>query len=331
MPRIRTVRRAFTLIELLVVLAIIGVLVGLLLPAVQKVRATGDRIQCANNLKQIGIAMHAYHDAQNSLPFGYLNKVTPQYPTIAGSRFRWSVAAELTPYLEETPVWNSLDMTIPLYSDSAGDVFPQNQDGVASLVPLFFCPSDSKTQVYPNFGPTNYVACLGSGANGGTRTAADGVVYNNSHVTFAEIIDGLSNTAMYSEQILGQGGPTVTNPKQVDVRYVYGSLKANAPVNASVCAGITQWLTDRGSRWADGECQYGLYDHHYPPNAPQWDCVLLEHSWKPARSMHPNGVNVCMCDGSVHFIGNNINLAIWQALGTRNGQETIGIAGGYEP
>jgi prepilin-type N-terminal cleavage/methylation domain-containing protein/prepilin-type processing-associated H-X9-DG protein len=331
MRRAAQLRTAFTLIELLVVITIIAVLIGILLPAVEKVRATGDRIQCANNLKQLGLAMHAYHDAANSLPFGYLNKTTTAYPTIPASRFRWSVAAQLTPYLEQTPVWNCLDMTIPLYQNSAGAVLPPNQNAVCTVVPLFFCPADSKVVINPSFAPTNYVGCLGSGANGGTRTAADGVLYNNSHVRFAEIIDGLSNTAMYSEQILGQGGPTITNQALLDVRYAYGQKSLNAPVTDSVCAGLTQWLTDRGSRWADGEVQYGLYDHHYPPNARNWDCVLLEHSWKPPRSMHPNGVNVCMCDGSVHFIGNNINLAVWQALGSRNGQETVGIAGGFEP
>jgi prepilin-type N-terminal cleavage/methylation domain-containing protein/prepilin-type processing-associated H-X9-DG protein len=317
-------RRAFTLIELLVVIAIIAVLIGLLLPAIQKVREAANRMKCSNNLKQLGIAVHNYHDAQGAFPPGYQNMVSPQYPNLPASRFRWSFIAKLTPYLEQTNIYNSLDLTIPLYMDSQGGVFPVNQLGVSQTVSLLLCPSDSQTRVYPAFGQTNYAGCLGNGANGGARIQANGLFFQNSKVRLADITDGTSNTAMCSEQILGLGGPDVTDPTLVDVRYVYGQKSLNADVSDEVCRNLTTWKTDRGARWADGEVQYEQYDHHYPPNAPQWDCVQLEHSWKPPRSMHTSGVNVLFADGSEHFISNSVNIDTWRALGSRNGGEVLG-------
>ena len=316
-------RLGFTLIELLVVIAIIAVLLALLLPAVQKVREAASRTKCQNNLKQLGLAMHGYHDVYYSFPSGYLNRVSPRTPTVPGFLFRWSEQAQITPFVEQGNLYSSLDLTIPLYSDTAGHVFPINQPGVAYPVPLFLCPSDSARQIDPAFGPTNYAGCLGSGANGGTRTEADGVFYNNSKTRFADILDGTSNTALMSEQILGPGGtaPAGTPP---DVRLYYASIRARQPVDDAFCAAATTFLGDRGSRWADGEVQYGLYDQHYPPNVRQWDCIATEFSWKPARSRHDNGVNLLLADGSVRFVSNAVNPVTWQAVGSRAGGEVVG-------
>jgi type II secretory pathway pseudopilin PulG len=249
-----------------VVIAIIAVLLGLLLPAVQKVREAASRAKCQNNLKQLGLAMHGYHDVYYSFPSGYNNRVSPRTPNVPGFLFRWSEQAQITPFIEQGNLYTSLDLTIPLYSDTAGDVFPINKPGVAHQVPLFLCPSDMARQADPAFGPTNYVGCLGSGGNGGSRTVADGVFYNNSKVRIADITDGTSNTALMSEQILGPGG---AGPATVpfDVRLYYGSLRVHQAVNDALCASATTFVADRGSRWADGEVQYGLYDHHYPPTS----------------------------------------------------------------
>jgi prepilin-type processing-associated H-X9-DG protein len=312
------------LIELLVVIAIIAILIGLLLPAVQKVREAANRMKCSNNLKQFGIALHHYHDAQGAFPPGYQNIVSPQYPTLPASRFRWSFIAKLTPYLEQTNLYNSLDVTIPLYMDSMGNVFPVNKMGVSLTVNFLLCPSDSQTKVYPEWGQTNYAGCLGNGANGGTRVMANGLFFQNSKIRIADIVDGTSNTAMMSEHILGPGGPDITDVTQVDVRLHYGQQSVNDIVNDDTCRSLKTWKTDRGARWADGEVQYQQYDHHYPPNASVWDCVRLEHSWKPPRSMHSGGVNVLFADGSGHFVANTVNIDTWRALGSRNGNEVPG-------
>ena len=317
-------RRGLTLIELLVVMAIIAILIGLLLPAVLKVREAAARTKCQNNIKQFGLAMHDYHDANQSFPSGYLNKVSPKAPTVPSFLYRWSALAQITPFIEQGNLYNSLDLTLPLYADPAGNVFAVNRPGVAQRLALFLCPSDVAQPGDPAFGPTNYVGCLGSGANGGTRTAADGVLYNNSTIRIADVTDGTSNTALMSEQILGPGGLDVTDPAQVDVRLHYASLRVRQPVTDALCAGATDWPADRGSRWADGEVQFGLYDHHYPPNPAVWDCVAIEFSWKPARSRHTNGVNLLLADGSVHFVSNGVNPVTWQALGSRAGGEAPG-------
>ncbi len=158
----------FTLVELLVVIAIIGVLIAILLPAIQAARESARRTSCTNNLKQIGIAAHQFHDARGTFPVGAEAREYPAMKSLQWTFYRWSSLAHLTPYLEETNAFNALDLSVPLYVGTSGAVFSQNIVGVALVVPLFLCPSDEGQLVSPSFGPTNYAACAGTGVNGGS-------------------------------------------------------------------------------------------------------------------------------------------------------------------
>jgi prepilin-type N-terminal cleavage/methylation domain-containing protein/prepilin-type processing-associated H-X9-DG protein len=323
-------RFAFTLIELLVVIAIIATLIGLLLPAVQKVRETASRMSCENNLKQFGLAAIHCHDTTGSFPSGYWRKAWPPDPTVPTGHFRWSCLALLTPYLEQTNVYNALDLTTPLYNAS-GIVYPQNVVPVGYNVKAFLCPSDQFRVVLPGFGPGNYVPCAGSGVNLGDVTAGDGVFYQNSTTRILDITDGTSSTVLMSESLLGSGADPITDPTQFDVQTMYAGIGtqsiAGPPFNAANCQNPGMWFNDQDGAWADGAFPNMLYNNWYTPNSTQPDCVALLHhtqGWKTARSRHPTGVNVLFGDGGVRFISDSISLTTWQALSTRAGGEAVG-------
>jgi prepilin-type N-terminal cleavage/methylation domain-containing protein/prepilin-type processing-associated H-X9-DG protein len=336
-------RAGFTLIELLVVIAIIAILIGLLLPAVQKVREAAARLKCQNNLKQLGLAFHNYESALGYFPPGYEQKVTPAYPAVPAFRFRWSSFARLTPYLEQTAVYNACDLDNPLY-DAAGNVInsKNNVQAVATSVPIFLCPSDplAGTQPDPLFAPTSYAVCTGSGKNGGARTATapaalpvppDGIFYNGSKTRMLDVTDGTSNTALAAETLVGtNAAATGTVPTDLQVRErAYGWWQSQTAFTAANC-GPTATATppqvkfDKNDRWADGDAYETLYDHGQPPNSPALDCISTAANWKAARSKHTGGVNVLRADGSLRFVANSIDPAVWSSAGSRAGGEVPG-------
>lgn len=334
MNRRHSAPKGFTLVELLVVIAIIGFLIALLLPAVQAAREASRRMSCTNKLKQIGLAMHNFHDSHRQFPAGDPQKVCDTFPSVQAFLYRWSPLAMITPYMEQYNVYKSLNLDVPLYTYSGSnpgpgyDVHPDNVEPASGMIPLFLCPSDSERKVEEIYGPTNYMSCWGSGLPPWTvhsTSQTDGVFYANSKTRFSDITDGTSNTAMTSESTFWPGGTAseLTAENAGDVMVSFRSL----PLDEARCSTIGNSVgTSRNGRWADGWPRYSGYDHYLGPNSTVPDCSVVSPMrglWKAARSRHPDGVNLLLCDGSVRFVSETIHRDTWHALGSRNGVEVL--------
>lgn len=335
--------RGFTLIELLVVIAIISVLIALLLPAVQQAREAARRVQCVNNLKQLGIAIHNYEGSIGCFPSGAI--VAPMNNWWVANNlawpghFRYSVPAMLTPFLDQTPAFNALNFWYPI-EDLAGNPIPQNATVFQMHINIFSCPSDISTTGQPGFAPSNYAACAGDGLPGGFGLPApafgtpDGIFYFNSSTRFASVTDGSSQTAMMSESILGGSvnppQPGSPNPAQI-VYQINAEISSFAdtfvyhPLTVQQCQTPVSYYNTRNMAWVMGEFRHCLYDHFMTPNSTMYDCLRGPyHGWKGARSRHPGGVNVLFGDGRVQFVKNSVNLVTWRGMATRAGGEVFG-------
>src|SRR3954447_16380521 len=238
-------RRGFTLIELLVAIAIIGVLVALLLPAVQAAREAARRIQCVNNLKQIGIALHNYHTAVGSFPVGFLYPSGPVPSTTSPLQYRWSALAQMAPQLEQANLYNALNFDFPVgYKPTGGPspfwpFYPANTTAMATAVASFLCPSDGAPPPMVGSGPVNYAFCSGSGSGGGEAAGADGAFILGPAMSLADLTDGSSNTASASEQLLGVAGPysqTTTDPIPTPASRAMARVAAG-PLTDAACGG----------------------------------------------------------------------------------------------
>jgi prepilin-type N-terminal cleavage/methylation domain-containing protein/prepilin-type processing-associated H-X9-DG protein len=353
----RTGRKAhfqgFTLIELLVVIAIIAVLISLLLPAVQSAREAARRAQCVNNLKQIGLAMHNYHDAIGSFPYG-------QGPFGWND---WSAQIYLLPYMEQRPLYDTINFNRTIGSANPSNA--QNQTMMRTQYNFFICPSDVDKLTNP-FGHVNYASNSGNNpqffgrATGGNTAnglflwaadpspfTSDGTAHLNKAgqiVAIRDVTDGTSNTAAFSEKVKAIGGNGNTtyraNPrdlsKPLSMIYSVGRSNVNEDVPNgyyALCRAInpvTNTLADSqvmGAHYWSGHPYAGRYNHLMTPNT--WGCLFgingetNGNGAVPASSRHPGGVNVLMGDGAVRFLKDTINNTTWWAIGSRNGGEVV--------
>jgi prepilin-type processing-associated H-X9-DG protein len=299
------------LIELLVVIAIIAVLIGLLVPAVQKVRSAAARMSCTNNLKQLGIALHSHHDTMGYLPAGRDPWPMP-----------FSAQAHLLPFVEQDNLKNLVDFTQPT---STG----VNLAAANTAVKLFVCPSDPAGGRVPGlaYAGNNYVGNVGTGIDYGDYDKGDGVFLLNHRIGFQDITDGTSNTAAFSEILIGNGA-TATGHAPADPRRQFIQLPGSTVTTYAACTPgpSTTWAGTHGDRWINGGYLATLYTHCYVPNTTWPDCINTANNYGivSARSAHSGGINLLLCDGSVHFVSNGISLGTWRALATRAGGEVIG-------
>lgn len=323
-------RKAFTLVELLVVIAIIGILIALLLPAVQAARAAARRSSCTNNLKQCALALHNYHDAYR------------KFPGIGSSSSRaFSILAKILPYAEQANLQDLIDFSSPIYSGGMGGpktIHPNNEVAAGTLVTMFRCPSDGQEDLFDQFDcdasagqayrGSNVVACTGSGRDSywDLRSRTDGLFYYDSACAFKNMTDGSSNAIVFSETLLGNGvasGPQPERPHDAVAWIGHGSNQ-NPDLPALASGPVWAWHGYRGYAWILGKSYSTTFNTYATPNPPYADVCQLAYGWFAARSYHPGGANVALGDGSVRFVSETVELSTWRNLGSINDGKVLG-------
>lgn len=310
-------QQAFTLVELLVVIAIIGILVALLLPAVQAAREAARRSECSNNMKQLALGIHNYHDTYKSFPYG----------TTQG---RISYLARMLPYVEQSALYDRIDFNVSYNA-------PQNLPVLNTHIAAFLCPSDSDNLPTNLGGRNNYYGNSGFDILHGVPSTdpadpnsslppCNGVFVPERVIKFADIRDGTSHTACLSEKIKGDGSNAISSPRSDTFRpgtypttpdEAFEQCRTMDVTNLSL-----QGVSNVGAPWLYAYHSTSRYYHVTPPNGRS--CM-----YPPGRiattagSYHPGGVNVALCDGSVRLVSQTVDLPTWRAIGSRASGETL--------
>lgn len=331
MMRAKFHRKGFTLIELLVVVGIICIVVAIALPAVQSSREAARRAQCQNNLHQIGIALHGYQIDNNTFP-----------PAVTGIRaLYWgtfSLHVRLLPYIEQNILYNSINFALgtwppdtfntPLTPDRAS-VNAINSTCSQTTISIFHCPSDGLA-----VGPSNsYRGNVGVGPARQTSIeypdSGNGIFPEIAMINAAQVTDGLSHTAGFSERLCGAGNRATPNPTRDSFATPFELFTADQLIQGCRVGPREHFapFVFNGAWWFWTGRERTLYNHAQVPNGEVPDCLspqaITAKGMSTARSLHPGGVNVLMCDGSCRFVVETISQPVWRGLGTRNGSELV--------
>ena len=341
--RSRPRRSAFTLIELLVVMGIIGLLVALALPAVQSAKEAARRAQCANNLHQIGLAMHAYESANGTLPPAITHAIARNYDGSMDKIYGgfYSIHARLLPQLEQGNLYNSINFTTGTWPTNAYNfsIGPNqmalnavNDTAMRTRIDTFLCPSDPGSFLATG---TSYRGNAGVGPSYGTtfehQDSGNGLFPEDGTIPLAFIRDGLSHTAAFSEKLQGSGREDPLSGDRDAYHTSTFVLDADDVLNACRIAARPsngrRGFVEGGRWWFWTGRGDTLYVHAQSPNGVVPDCTsagaLPAHGMFTARSLHPGGVNSLMADGSIRFVTEGISNATWRGLGSRSGGEIV--------